>query len=75
MHWAQPRPIELAVFLGVALLVVLAFARWFSVAPAARSWPLLLLRTGVLTVIVLILLGPSRVRDSKCLVENRPSFI
>ena len=40
VHWAQPRPIELAVLLGLALLVVLAFARWFSLAPAVAARPL-----------------------------------
>ena len=63
VHWAQPRPIELAVLLGLALLVALAFARWFSVAPAVRPWPLFLLRAGALTVLVLILLSPSWVRE------------
>jgi len=51
--------------LGLALLVLLGLARWFSAAPAARSWLFFVLRAGALAVLVLILLGPTRVRETQ----------
>ena len=74
MQWAEPRPTELAIFLGISLLVLLGIARWFSVAQAARSWLLVLLRAGVLAVLVLILLGPSRLREIQ-LPGREPSVV
>ncbi len=61
--WAQDRPIELAVLLCAVVLAFLGLARWNASARAARSWLLLLLRASVLAGVVLILVGPSRVRE------------
>jgi uncharacterized membrane protein len=61
--WAQDRPIELAVLLCAVVLALLGLAHWCASAAPARSWLLLFLRASVLAGLVLILLGPSRVRE------------
>ncbi len=61
--WAQDRPVELALLLCAVVLALLVLARSSASAPAARSWILLFLRASVLAGLVLILLGPSRVRE------------
>ncbi len=67
MAWAHRQPIEVAVLLGglVLALSLLVLARWISDAPTARSWLLLVLRASVLAGLVVILLGPSRVNETR----------
>ncbi|HEV3261086.1 MAG TPA: glutamine amidotransferase [Gemmataceae bacterium] len=51
--------------LGLALIALLLLARIAARSPTARRWPLLLLRIGLLALLIVILLNPTRVTETR----------
>src|SRR5437763_1721129 len=60
-EWSPPYTTWTYLGLGLALLALLLLARQWARSPSARSWPLLLLRAGVLALLLGILLNLVRV--------------
>jgi len=74
MEWSRPHAAESALALALGLLGALLLARRAARSPGARSWALLGLRAASLAVVVLILLDPVRVAETRIPVE-RPSAV
>jgi uncharacterized membrane protein len=64
-EWSPPYPAWTYVALGVAAVGFLLLARRLARAPSARSWLLLALRAGVLTILAGILLNFVRVTETR----------
>jgi uncharacterized membrane protein len=63
-EWASPYSAWLYVGLGLVLVALLLLVRRAGRVPAARRWPLFLLRACVLGLLLVILLNPTRVTEA-----------
>jgi len=65
MEWSSPHAPGFYWALGLGLAALLALGRRFASAPAARSLLLLAPRAAVLAILLVILLGPTRVTETR----------
>jgi uncharacterized membrane protein len=63
-EWASPYSVWTYLGLSLVLVVLLLLTRRAGKTPAARRWSLFLLRAGVLGLLVVILLNPTRVSEA-----------
>ncbi len=65
MQWAPTHSTGVFLAIGLGLVLLLLLARWCATSPAARSPWLLVLRGAILAILLVILLEPVRVTETR----------